>query len=745
MATAYDLETLRAQIHTLRPEALKGLAKQYAKEIGGDETSFVLWLHDEGHINAAELRDCIASLDITFAESVPRSAPTERHRVLGLLGRGAMGEVFVARDEDLRRNVAFKRMYAHLAADPALARRFITEIQVTAQLDHPAIVPVYGMERGENGIDGYTMKLVRGRTLKEFMVEARGFAERDQKPPDNLSLHARIELFLQICEPLGYAHSRGVIHRDLKPDNIMVGPFGEVFVMDWGIARLIGGPEPISESTTEDNDRTAFGVVIGTPSYMAPEQAEGRNDEMDGRSDLFSLGLILFELTTLRRARAGLKGPQVLVAAQQGALDPVRALSKRERVPRELSAIIRKATQKRRRDRYQDIEAMSADIRRFLRGDAVTAAADTAMQRLARWIGKHRDTSAALGLALVCLVFLVVGLGASGGFVALEVSRDVAARRERQLSSVIASVSAQARLMDRQFQRYEGLLHGLAFTAEEVLGGQAQPGPVYLQNDYETPGRGPPDLAETQVYGPASLNHVDFALAPDVRPEAVQRRLWQLAALQPYFLRVLLQSKDEDGPSLTETAQRSLVLEEGTPVVWTYVALEEGILSALPGTGVYPLNYDPRTRPWYENARGHRLPHWGAVYLDESGMGLLLDCGTGLYDRAGAFIGVAALDITVGYLVDALLDPRALPGRTEAYLVDQEGKIVVQSSLKEAARTGKDYNAGPLPYPQVLDALQAGSSSGHLNLADKLLVWTRLDAVPWTYLVVGRTDELVPG
>lgn len=745
MALAYDLDTLRSQIRSLTPDVLNSLAKQYAKEHGGDETAFVLWLHDEGHIAAGELRDCIASLDVTFAESVPTEAPIERHRVLGLLGRGAMGEVFVARDEDLRRNVAFKRMFAHLAADPTLARRFVTEIQVTAQLDHPAIVPVYGIERGARGVEGYTMKLVRGRTLKEFILEARKYAEQGQLPPDSLSLHARVELFLQFCEPVGYAHSRGVIHRDLKPDNIMVGPFGEVFVMDWGIARLIGGPEPLSEGQAADAEKTAFGVVIGTTSYMAPEQAEGRNEDMDGRSDLFSLGLILFEMSTLRRARPGAKGAEALIAAQAGKVDPVLALSKREPVPRELAAIIRKATQKRRRDRYQTMQLLADDVRRFLRGEAVQAQSDTAMQRFARWIGKHRDTSAAIGLALVLFVFVIIGVTATGSFVALEVSRDAASRRERQLSTVIAAVSSQARLMDRQFQRYEGLLHGLAFTAEKVLTTDPGTQAYYLQAAYETPGQGPADLAETAVYGPASLDAIDLALAPGAVSATFDLRLRQLASLQPYFLRVLLQSVEEDAVALAPAEQRKLILETGAPVVWTYVALEEGILGALPGTGVYPINYDPRTRPWYANARGHRLPHWGSVYLDESGMGLLLDCGTGLYDSSGRFLGVAALDITVGYLVDSLLDPTGLPAKTEAYLVDQDGKIVVQSSLKEAAKTGKDYHAGPLPFSQVLTAINAGSTSGHLKVADKLMVWTRLDAVPWTYLVVGRADELVPG
>jgi serine/threonine-protein kinase len=661
--------------------------------------------------------------------------------VLGLLGKGAMGEVHVARDEDLNRHVAFKRMDPRLVGEPILARRFMTEVQITAQLDHPGIVPVYAVERGADGVPGYAMKLVRGKTLKEYLAEARAFHERGERPDEAHALPRRLEIFLQLCEPVGYAHARGVIHRDLKPDNVMVGPFGEVFVMDWGIARLIGGDEVVSELEVDRGagERTQFGMVIGTPSYMSPEQAEGRNDDMDGRSDLFTLGILLYEIVTLRRARQKLGAAQMLLAAQAGRVEEVRHAVPGQRVPRELAAIVRKATQKRRRDRYQTVEQLADDVRRFLRGDAVLARPDTPMQRLARWIARHRDTSAAIGLALVLLVFVVAAVAVSGGLAALEISRDAAARREARLAEVLAVVSGQARAMDRTFQRYEGLLHGLAFTAERVLATAPEPRPVYLADAFarkEVPGFGP-----SAVYGEMTLDHVDLALAPGVEPKAIQRRLWQLAALQPYFMRVLLQSQAEDAVTLDAAAQRALIGEKGTPVVWAYVALEEGAIAAIPGTGVYPEGYDPRARPWYANARDHRLPHWGSVYLDESGMGLLLDCGTGLYDADGKLLGVAALDITVGYLVDELLDTKALP--VEAYLVGEDGRIVVQSSLKQQARTGEDYSPQPLPWPQVVDAVRGGTRSGHAEVGDELLVWTRLDAVPWTYLVVGKGEGLL--
>ena len=759
MGKALNVSLLRELLTPRVGGEVEPLLRRFLREQAeGDETDFVAWLHHGGRITSVDLREVISSLEVSFTLSEATSDQVgrrgrPRHRLLGLLGKGAMGEVHVARDEDLHRNVALKRMDPKLAGEPLLARRFLTEVQITAQLDHPGIVPVYGIERDADGLLAYSMKLVRGRTLKEFMADTRAFHDRGERPDMDHALPARIGMFLQICDAMDYAHVRNVIHRDLKPDNIMVGPFGEVLVMDWGIARVVDGEETVSEVELEGGlgERTQMGMAIGTPSYMSPEQAEGRNDDMDGRSDLFTLGLILQEMTTVRRARVAKTGAKMLLAAAEGRVERIVPLSPRERVPRELVAVIRKATQKRRRDRYQTVEELADDVRRYQRGEAVLAKPDTMRQRLSRWIGRHRDTSAAIGLALVLLVFVVGAVAVSGGLVAVEVGRNAAAERESRLGDLLAVVSNQARSMDRQFQRYEGLLQGLAFTTERVLQSEPEAHEVYLLDDYATAGRGPPDLAPSPVYdGPVSLDFPDFALAPGVSPRAVQRRLWQLSALQPYFRRVLLQSAAEDAVTLDPRAQRALIAETGTPVVWAYVALEEGMLSALPGTGVYPAAYDPRDRPWYGNAKGRRAPHWGSVYLDESGMGLLLDCGTGLFDASGAFLGVAALDVTVGYLVDELLDPAGLAAPVEAYLVGADGKIVVQSRLKESARTGKDYEPTPLPWPQVIDAVKGGTQSGHVEVRsaagdDDLLVWTRLDAVPWTYLVVGKSEGLLGG
>lgn len=714
-----------------------------ARQKDGDVNDFVAALHADGHLDADQLRAILSSLDVTLtlSEAISVARPERRHRLLGLLGKGAMGEVFIGRDPQLLRNVAIKRMDARLAANPVLASRFSNEVQITAQLDHPAIIPVYGLEPQPDGTLAYSMKLIRGRTLKQLLADARATVEKGGTLPPELSLPARLEIFLHVCSAVAHAHTRGVIHRDLKPDNIMVGAFHEVIVMDWGIARLMGGAEVITEDTAPSGraERTQHGLALGTPRYMSPEQALGRNEELDGRSDQFALGLILYELICLKPARTGKSAAQVLKRAAAGERDPLQPVDPKQKVPRELAAVVAKATSPSRRGRYPDVAALADDVRRYLRDEEVLAEPDTFGQRLARAVARNRQLVVALVAVLCLLVLLTAALGVVGALGVREVARTRAEAREARLASILGVASGQARRMESSLLRYEGLLQGMATVAEARLAEPPKASSWFLSETFTLPGKGPPDLQTSRFYdGRVSLAHPDVVLAPGVAEATVRDRIGQLVSLAPVF-RELHRTSGGETPDW-DTRLRN----EGLPVVWSYVATEEGLLVGYPGTGIYPEGYDPRQQHWYTaTPRVGSAPHWEPAYLDESGMGLLVTTTRALHSPDGRFVGVAAIDITVGYLIDTYLVPEGLGAPVEGWLVDGEGRVVVRSSLKQEARTLRDWSPPPFPDPDLLAVVRAGGESGQHAEGGQLYAWATLPTLGWTYLVSGSEAALL--
>jgi serine/threonine protein kinase len=271
-----------------------------------------------------------------------------RYRLLGKLGEGGMAGVYRVQDTALSREVALKVLGVNDSAGN-LASRLLQEARVIAQLEHPGIVPVHDAGTLTDGRVFYTMKLVQGKSLDQ--CDLGGVAER-------------LRLFHKICEPVSFAHSRGVLHRDLKPQNIMVGAFGEVLVMDWGLSKLLGGGESrVIDQTPAAAGRpvTAHGSVLGTPGYMAPEQAQGDVKVLDHRADVYSLGAVLNFL-----------------------LANVKA------VPRAVSAIIDKAMKVDPAHRYGSVEELSRDVAHYLDDLPVSAYPEGPLTRLWRWTVKNR-------------------------------------------------------------------------------------------------------------------------------------------------------------------------------------------------------------------------------------------------------------------------------------------------------------------------------------------------------------------
>jgi serine/threonine protein kinase len=415
-----------------------------------------------GDATAAPAGGSVPGTDVSGVVGVP--PPNVRYVLETIAGKGGMGTVHVARDVELLRKVALKELSHEVAHDRSARSRFVREVQVTAQLDHPHIVPVYSLEVASGGRPAYAMKLVEGQTLGQLITDTRAAYEKKEPLDDDHALPARLEHFLKVCDALAYAHERGVVHRDLKPANLMIGRHNEVYVMDWGICRLMTQPtepEPApapahgktaaaanpaktgsitraAVSLEASHGETAYGAIVGTPLYMSPEQAHGRHDQLDAKSDQCALGLILFELVALKRALGGKTLAEVLTQASAGTRAPlVHAFG--DPIPGELAAIVTKASAAAPADRYESVAALADDLRRFLRGDAVLARPDSAWQRAVRSIGHHRQAA-----ALTLLGLIIAGLaGAAGLLWRHERALEAQSRREHQIERLLADVGEQ--------------------------------------------------------------------------------------------------------------------------------------------------------------------------------------------------------------------------------------------------------------------------------------------------------------
>lgn len=318
----------------------------------------------------------------TYSQTLDESQQSKtRYTWVSEVGAGGLGKVWLARDNDLSREVALKEIKPGSSSDEAI-RRLIKEAQITGQLQHPGIVPVY--EVNHEGRPFYTMKLVNGETLSKAI---RKYHEAKQAGDNDLLTERRLlTVFLSVCDAIAYAHSRGVIHRDLKPDNIVLGEYGEAIVLDWGLARQMSSDQedlpPIVVTEEGRTDATQAGQKLGTPGYMAPEQAAGHVEQMDHRTDIYGLGAILFEILTGQPphrlqydsdtdpSRTGVDGPPICspIAALLHRIatgETPRVHSIDPTIPDELNAVCATAMAKHRDSRYQTAKDLKAAILEF--------------------------------------------------------------------------------------------------------------------------------------------------------------------------------------------------------------------------------------------------------------------------------------------------------------------------------------------------------------------------------------------
>ena len=338
----------------------------------------------------------------------------QRYLIEGLLASGGMGEIYNAYDRQTDRHVAYKRIRRDQMKNQQLLTRFRYEAEITARLEHPNIIPVYDIDEDENQQSFYTMKLLKGSTLADYLKVLKHSKTK-------VSLNDLLEILVKVCDAIAFAHGQGVLHRDLKPDNIMLGDFGEVLILDWGLAKL-QAPEfwqetNLDEALLDSANETLCGSIFGTPAYMSPEQASGISEKIDERSDVYSVGAILYNVLSLQGHLEAGSSDELLNRLRQA--EPSALIwrlegNKREnyphlneRLPASAIAVCEKALHVDPEKRYQKVSQLANELRKIQEGFAVEAEEANFLRLLALAAKRHKGLTLACGF-FVGLLSLVI-------------------------------------------------------------------------------------------------------------------------------------------------------------------------------------------------------------------------------------------------------------------------------------------------------------------------------------------------
>ncbi len=656
---------------------------------------------------------------------------------LEVFNEGGQGIISAAKDKNLGRIVALKSLRSELPEEECITRDFITEAKVTAQLDHPSIIPVYALNTDRDNGFHMAMKLVNGKTLRDHLkniilaYRRKGIENFDEKA----SLFKRLEIFLHVCDAMSYAHHRNIMHCDLKPENIMIGEYMEVYVMDWGLAKAIHSPE--DENTPWVKPET----ISGTPRYLSPEAVHGK--KCDERADIFVLGLILQEVATLQYAVEGEENDEVLSNIKDGILEPPVHLFNAG-IDRDLKGIIRKATCFHREDRYQTVRELSEDIRSYMLGNEVKAAPDNFFLKIIRWTFHHRT----LMLFTFLLAILIAAISVS--FIiyqSLQRAR-LASERADAINVAYSRCMSAAGTLDRMVLNQEKNLSVLSAHVVNLLRIRNKNEPLrFTIYDANGETRTPPDAVFSEYYrDKVSFSEGICKFAPDVNPVFGTEMAHILSPLVGKMKACILES--QPGVHLSPQNREELLeqaLTEGMPTKSVYVGLKGGIQFSYPWRNAFSEEFDPRTRPWYIRGKFSSAPVWGKPYIGSDYLvGLSLPCSMQICDEEGNFYGVTGLDISFNKFAKSLLNTGNVGHFViESALIDVDGRIIVSSNSeflkndfdwsqhKQGGEMQMKFFATPKIRRTILNTKYGIISVNELPYGEVIYIYAQLKSLNW--------------
>ncbi|MGN0892573.1 MAG: protein kinase [Oligosphaeraceae bacterium] len=585
-----------------------------------------------------------------------------RYEILRKFAKGGQGIVSKARDKALRRIVAVKSLRPELLNREAIRKNFLQEALITAQLDHPSVVPIYALMQDDQEGLHLSMKLLQGETLHEHLDKVeQGYARgASSQWRFNTRVKGDLAIFLKVCEAISYAHNRHIIHCDLKPDNIMLGKYGEVFVMDWGLARVIH----------KNQDAPPPGGKIkldGTPRFIPPEAYAGV--PRDERADIFALGLILFEIVTLRPGYDGRSIKEVVRQVRSGDRTPVEHRFG-YRIKKDLVAIIDKACAYDPSDRYQTVQELTDDLQRYLNDEETEVLPDSFPRWFLRYLRHHVTLVIILALASWISALLVslrsIQKQEKHNLASIRLTQDAMKslqqeNLERQYEAMVNSVTdancSRAQRLGNRLQSYSDHLQFIALQASACLRhppvGEVRTAlPVYGVPEFPQ-GRSVYSAALERNIG---LDFCTYFQPPGQDPAAARREVEQLKPLTPLLRHLVLASEQPSlalPPDLSYQVLGKKCADLGMPILQAYIATEASHLQlCYPGHNAYASTYDNHDRPWYRQARENAAarnysPTLGLPYLDDTTGFLVLNCTVPIIGKEGTFLGACSLKMKI--------------------------------------------------------------------------------------------------
>ncbi len=610
-------------------------------------------------------QDSFSETDINLLVDDVKGETAERQgrfRFISNLAEGGMGQISLARDMVFNRIVAVKTLHEKYRNSPGAKKAFLEECRLNAQLDHPSIVPVYSMDKTGDGHWEVVMKMINGSSLSSFFKLARkaykGKTISSRK--EHHSLLARLEYFLKICEVIDYCHSRKIVHGDLKPGNIMVGQYGEVYVMDWGCARKIG---------------TIPEHFCGTPRYMPPEFI--RDKVVTVLVDIYSLGKILYEFVTLERGEKegedSNSGNKSSTAVKMPAQWYYPGGGK---VDAELKAVILKAIEQEPEMRYQSVKSLSRDVRRFIYGEEVSVAPFSPMRKVFRAINHHKIKS----IVLTCLLFLALILASVLSYYHNQAKRvEFEFERNRNLTLRLRFQSFTDELaakVEQNFLTAQAQLLLLADNIREVIcSGNSVEGKFFNNDDYLRPETSPVGMQGHPVYAhPVNFNHV--VRFPAERDNGIRQKLLNCKQYIHICRKVLRMDLNSYGINGADDIQSILFGGKSLPDR-IFVRWANGERYVYPGT-----YEDPNHAAYFErrkvpgNIRETKSLLWSQPFENQNGAYRMI-CRHPLYDDGGSYLGCAGLELRMENVLEPLMEASRMTNGHKFYFIDIPGHKVV--------------------------------------------------------------------